>query len=50
MNSIDKFSKIDQNFKGGLTFKIQPEDFHLLLTSGHVLTQRGSIYIGLIGF
>ena len=44
-NSIQiSFSKIDQNFKGGLTFKIQPEDFQnlLALPQGHVLTEKDS--------
>lgn len=38
------FSKIDENFKGGVTFNIQPEDFQNLLglPQGHVLTQKGS--------
>lgn len=38
------FTRIDQNFKGGVTFNIQPEDFQNLLglSEGHVLTQKGS--------
>lgn len=38
------FSKIDKDFKGGLTFKIQPEDFQNLLglPEGHVVTQKGA--------
>ena len=45
VNSIEvKFSKIDKNFKGGLTFSIQPEDFKNLLglPQGHVITKKGS--------
>jgi|TARA_B100000085_G_C18468895_1_gene482189 hypothetical protein len=39
-----KFSKIDENFKGGVTFNIQPEDFQNLLglPQGHVVTKKGS--------
>jgi hypothetical protein len=43
-NSIEvKFSKIDKNFKGGLTFSIQPADFKNLLglPEGHVTTKKG---------
>tara|TARA_B100001059_G_scaffold236756_1_gene289816 strand:+ start:2042 stop:2668 length:627 start_codon:yes stop_codon:yes gene_type:complete len=44
-NSIEiKFSRIDNNFQGGVTFNIQPEDFQNLLSlpEGHVVTQKGS--------
>jgi hypothetical protein len=44
-NSIQvKFSKIDKNFKGGLTFSIQPSDFQNLLglSEGHVTTEKGT--------
>lgn len=44
-NSIEvKFSKIDKNFKGGLTFSIQPADFKNLLglPEGHVTTKKGA--------
>lgn len=44
-NSIQvKFSKIDKNFKGGLTFSIQPLDFQNLLglPEGHVTTEKGA--------
>lgn len=39
-----KFDRIDKNFKGGVTFSIQPEDFQNLLglPEGHVITQKGS--------
>jgi len=39
-----KFSRIDKNFKGGVTFSIQPKDFQNLLglPQGHVITQKGS--------
>jgi len=44
-NSIQvKFSKIDKNFKGGITFSIQPADFQNLLglPEGHVITKKGT--------
>lgn len=44
-NSIQvNFSKIDKNFKGGLTFSIQPSDFQNLLglSEGHVTTEKGT--------
>ena len=44
-NSIQvNFSKIDKNFKGGLTFSIQPSDFQNLLglSEGHVITEKGT--------
>lgn len=45
VNSMQiKFDRIDKNFKGGVTFSIQPEDFQNLLglPEGHVTTQKGS--------
>lgn len=44
VDSIEvKFSRVDKNFKGGLTFTIQPSDFQNLLglPEGHVATQKG---------
>jgi hypothetical protein len=43
-NSIEvKFSKIDNNFKGGLTLYFQPSDLQNLLglSEGHVITEKG---------
>jgi hypothetical protein len=38
------FTKLDSNFRGGLTFYIQPSDFQNLLglPEGHILTGNGS--------
>lgn len=44
-NSIKiDFTRIDKNFKGGITFNVQPESFQNLLglQSGHVITENGS--------
>jgi len=45
INSIQvKFSKIDKNFRGSLTFSMQPSDFQNLLglSAGHVTTEKGA--------